>query len=132
MKVIYSKLPEVSTINKFLGAYFRNGMPATYHKNGKVQCRAGANRSFSDLLGMTLSRFPKAKLKDVVKAVAASHKRGRCYVVWCTQIKKFVVRPSSKYSGPFVSNYSERYSDKTGTDDISYHDLMKIKKQYYG
>ena len=130
--MIYSKLKETYSINSFIKLFFQKKAPATYTKDGKKQCRAGANRSFSDLLLLTQSRFPKATLKSIVKAVAASHKRGYCYVVWCTQIKKFVVVPSTKYSGSFVSNYSQRYSDKTGTDEISYDALMSIKKKYYG
>jgi|TARA_R110000822_G_scaffold19203_1_gene62713 hypothetical protein len=110
---------------------FLSEMPATYNQDGTEQARPYSARSFTDLLYLTKSRFSRSSLNSIVRIVAQLNIEGVCDVVYCGQIKKFVVRGGKRSPGiPFVTNYSVKYhGDRIGEDGISYTQLMKIREE---
>lgn len=134
-KIIYVKetdIPLTKTRKGFLRQFLEN-RPSTYYKNGNVQCEPSTNRSISELTSILRSRFPITSIESVIRIIAELNRDGRCYIVWCTQVKKFVVFGGFNSSRPinknFITNYSTKYfGDKQGLDGISYKQLIAIRK----
>lgn len=110
---------------------FLTSAPKTYFLNGKEQCRLGAHRSFSDLLALTQDRFPKTSEKTIIRIVAQLNIEGLCDIVWCNQVKKFVVRGRKQKPGiPFMTAFSVKYfENNVGEDGISYKHLIKVREK---
>lgn len=123
-------VPVTQTRKAFLREFLKT-VPETYFLSDTIQCAKGKNRSFSDLLYLTKDRFPRTTLNAIVRIVAQLNIEGICDVVWCTQVKKFVVRGGKNNPGmPFVSSYSVKYFKETvGSDKISYQQLIKIREE---
>ena len=106
-------------------------LPETYYLNGRVQSEGNKHRSFSDLLTITKDRFPKTSLKNVIGIIARLNKEGYCDIVWCKQVNRFVVRGQKNRPGlNFITSFSTEYfKDAVGEDDISYKQLIRIRKE---
>jgi len=123
-------VPSCRTRKEFLRTFLAK-RPETYFLNGRIQCTAKTHRSFSDLLALTRNRFPRTSLKAIIRIVAQLNIEGACDIVWCKQVKKFVVRGGYSNVGiPFVTSFSANYYQKqTGVDGISYTQLMKVREE---
>ena len=130
-------IPITKTRKDFLREFLLK-TPATYDSNLKKQCEPDCHRSFSDLHTLTKSRFKKTSLVAIIRIVAELNVERICDVVWCNQVKKFVVRarkgeeltPKENAKVPFVTVYSQDYhKNSVGTDGISFTQLMKTQKE---
>mgnify|MGYP003636082607 CR=1 FL=1 len=123
-------VPQTITRKEFLRSFLAK-RPSTYFLNGREQASSKTHRSFTDLLAITKNRFPRTSLQAIIRIIAQINIEGGCDVIWCTQIKKFVVRGGYSNPGiPFVTKYSIKYfEDKVGEDGISFKTLMKIREE---
>ena len=122
-------IPKTKTRKEFLRQFFTL-RPATYYvENGRKQCNERTHRSFSDLLALTQDRFKVTSINAIIRIVAQLNIEGKCDIVWCTQVKKFVVRGGMNNPGlPFVTRYSVDYFKKeVGTDGIHLQQLIDIR-----
>tara|TARA_R110000772_G_scaffold54130_1_gene123549 strand:- start:64781 stop:65215 length:435 start_codon:yes stop_codon:yes gene_type:complete len=138
-RIIYAKvedLPETRTRKAFLKNFLK-ALPATYHKAGRTECNANCNRSITDLISLVRSRFLKTSKERVIEILAELHNEGRCYIIWCRQVERFVVKgglnENSIGNSKFVSNYSVQYfGNKLGNDGLGYEELMEIRDNHIG
>jgi|TARA_R110000822_G_scaffold152112_3_gene291282 hypothetical protein len=128
IKVATKDVPLSGTRKEFLRQFLSN-RPPTYFLNGREQASAKTHRSFSDLHALTKNRFQRTSLDAIIRIVAQLNIEGLCDVVWCGQVKKFVVRGGKSSPGiPFVTNYSVKYFEKTkGEDGITYEQLIQVR-----
>ncbi len=133
-KIIYvneTDIPLTKTRKSFLRQFLEK-RPNTYHKNGNIQCNRSSSRSISELTSIVRSRFPITTIDAVIRIVAELNHDNRCYLVWCTQVNKFVVVGGFSKDNPcrknFITNYSKKYfGEKVGVDGISYNQLIDIR-----
>ncbi len=127
-------VPITKTRKRFLKEFLYK-RPRTYYKNDNIQCESGTSRSITELVSITRSRFPNTSLEAVIRIIAELNYKGRCYVVWCTQVNKFVVHSGyddGQTSYSFFSNHAKKYySTKTGVDGLSYEEIIKIKENEF-
>ena len=125
-------IPSTRTRKGFL-KQFLELRPATFNIDGTEDCSARRNRSISDLTSLVRSRFLVTSEKAVIRILAQLNQEGRCFLVWCTQINKFVVKGGYTDNGTsnnFITNYSTKYFSKsTGVDGFSYDELMEIRRK---
>jgi hypothetical protein len=134
-KILYVReedIPLTKTRKSFLRQFLEK-RSSTYHKNGNIQCDSRSNRSISEVTSIIRSRFPITSVDAVIRIIAELNKDGRCYLVWCTQVNKFVVVGGYNETNPcgknFITNYSRKYyGEKIGVDGISYSQLIEIRK----
>lgn len=133
-KIIYVKerdIPLTKTRKGFLRRFLEH-RPPTYHKNGNIQCDNRRSRSISELTYIVKSRFPVTSYESIIRIIAELNRERRCHLVWCTQVKKFVVvggfNSERQSKSSFITNYSTKYyGEKVGLDGISYRDLIDIR-----
>lgn len=123
-------VPKTKTRKDFLREFFRT-RPPSYYMNGKLQDKGKTHRSFSDLLILTQDRFKITSIQAIIRIVAQLNIEGKCDIVWCTQVNKFVVRGGMNNPGlPFITKYSQDYyKNKEGVDGISFNQLMVIREK---
>lgn len=94
------------------------------------QCKSTANRSITDLLAIVRSRFPKTSLDAVVRILKEFMQEDKAVIlVWCTQIKKVVIRCINNPTSEWISNTSKNnYYDNIGVDGYSLRDFETIMK----
>jgi hypothetical protein len=133
--VIYiseSDVPQTTT-RKQLIRYFLRGKAYKSYADPEckvVQCKATANRSITDLLAITRSRFPKTSLEAVVRILKEFMEEDKAIIlVWCTQIKKVVIRCINNPSAEWISNTSKNnYYTNAGVDGYSLKDFETMMK----
>ena len=125
-------IPLTKTRKKFLKEFIKK-RPTTYNEDGSVQCYAKRHRSVSELHQLVQSRFKKTSLKAVVRILDELNKEGSSYMMYCTTIHKYVIKggvDKNTYSEKFLSKYSKKYySNEKGEDDISYNQILNIKRE---
>jgi len=133
--VIYiseSDVPQTTT-RKQLIRYFLRGKAYKSYSNPEcttIQCKATANRSITDLLAITRSRFSKTSLDGVVRILKEFMQEDKSIIlVWCTQINKVVIKCVNNPSAEWISNTSKNnYYSNTGVDGYSLKDFEQMMK----
>lgn len=133
-----SELPSTKTRKAFLKAFIMNGGYNTYFDKEctKIQCnkvsQGGNNsyRSVTELHAILQSRFKLTTLKATVrilKEIILEEKN--IVMVWCTQIKKCVIKYYKNMSSQYMTDYSkDRYYTTKGVDGYSLKDFDDIYK----
>ena len=133
--VIYIKETDVPTTSsrKQLVRYFLRGKAYTSYLDKEctiVQCKATANRSVTDLLAIVRSRFPSTSLEAIIIILKEFTQEDKSIIlVWCTQIKKVVIRCVNNPTIQWISNTSKsNYYTNTGIDGYSLEDFELMLK----
>lgn len=132
-EVIYINTSEVpiTTTRKQLIRYFLRGKAYKSYSDPEcteLQCKASANRSITDLLAIVRGRFPKTSLEAVVRILKEFMEEDKSVIlVWCTQIKKVVIRCINNPSAQIISNTSKNnYYTNVGVDGYSLKDFEEM------
>lgn len=116
-------LERKSKIKDFVYEFLKK-KPATYHLNGKLQCDANRNRSFSDLYALCKTYYPSITHKKLAKILMELRKQDkRVYFSYCYTIHKPVV---IYMLGPMpdMCRSNNRYA--IGTDGWRISDIEKL------
>lgn len=128
--MIYIKETKGSYNRKSLVKLFINEKPETYSnpEYTDVQCRAGAFRSVTEILEIVRTYYPKTTLLDILKIIKTLiEENAEVALVWCTQVKKVVLKYQSNQEKQFVTQYSvDRYLKKKGVDGYSIKDYQEL------
>lgn len=115
---------------KSLIRLFINEKPITYYNEDctDVQCQAGRFRSVTELLEIVQTYFPKTTLTDILKIINdLIQEDNQIALIWCTQVKKVVLKYTTNQQKEFVTRYSlDRYNTKKGVDGYSINDYLQI------
>ena len=123
------EIPITKTRKELLKKFFKK-LPPTYYKNGKQQCKNHANRSISDLLVIVRERFPKTTISGLLRILCILNEKGMCYIVWCKQTKKYVMK-TGKQNSLFSPWTIANCMGLKASDGLSSDTIIKAKKQYY-
>ena len=127
--MIYIKQPKGYN-RKSLIRLFINEKPATYSdpECENIQCEAGRYRSVTEILEIVKVHFPKTTLEDILKIIRdLIQEDNQIALIWCTQVKKVVLKYTTNQHKEFVTRYSvDRYNNKTGVDGYSINDYLQI------
>jgi hypothetical protein len=133
--VIYiseSDVPQTTTRKQLIRYFLRGKAYKSYTDPActVIQCKATANRSITDLLAITKSRFPKTSLEAIVRILKEFMEEDKAVIlIWCTQIKKVVIRFINNPSAEWISNASKNnYYTNVGVDGYSLKDFEKMMK----
>jgi hypothetical protein len=131
-ELIYCKeedIPLTKTRKEFMKAFFET-VPATYDKDGNVQCNARRKRSVTDMHLLVQSRFPKTSIESVIRILGELSQEGLLMLTYCGIIHKAVV--ISFYTTPtssirFVSNWAKNKLNIVGDDGYDLALIIQIK-----
>lgn len=122
-------VPKTNTRIDFVEQFLK-GKFITYSNEdeSETQCFKNKYRSVSELYYMTVTRFSKTSFTGFLKVVQKLIKKNKNIVlVYCTTIKKVVLRYTDNSSAQYITAYSkDRYFDIKGVDEISLQELEKI------
>lgn len=131
--VIYISESDVpsTTTRKQLMRYFLRGKTYKSYTDAactQLHCKASTNRSITDLLAIVRSRFPKTSLETVVRILREFMLEDKAVIlVWCTQIKKVVIRCINNPSAEWISSASRNnYYTGKGVDGYSLKDFEEM------
>lgn len=92
------------------------------------QCSTDKNRSISELHLIVQSRFVKTSFMAILRIVSELIDEGMpISLIWCTQVKKVVVRNVDSSQRAYITTYSrDRYYEEKGVDGYSLKDYETI------
>lgn len=115
---------------KTLIKLFITEKPATYSNRECTveQCKKGAFRSVTEILEIVQTYFPKTTLEDILRIInSLISENNQIALIWCTQVKKVVLKYTTNQEKEFVTTYSiSRFKDTKGVDGYSISDYLKI------
>lgn len=126
-----SDIPLTRTRKAFIKSLIMQRGVITYEDPGCkiVQCEnKNAYRSISELHIIVKTRFKITSLTSLIKIIKAIITEEKCIsLVWCTQIKKVVVKYMPNIDAAYITPYSmDRYYKEVGVDGYSLEDYKLI------
>lgn len=116
-------VPLTKTRQQFIRAFLANKAMITYHNLSctEQQCKAGANRSISEIHRITLSRFPKTSFDAIIRIVKDLIDHDALFrMTYCTTINKVVLMYVSQARREYASpNAEQNYLNTVGQDGYS-------------
>jgi len=90
----YPEVKQIKTVEEFVYWYYDNHNPATYHNEtcrfNQLQCMAGCNRSFGDMLELCATYFPGTTEEDLAYIWKDLCIKGRLNTFCCPDINRIV------------------------------------------
>lgn len=134
MNLIYVKLTDIpvyKTRKRFLKELLTKKGVMTYWdpECTEPQCeKKSAYRSISELHQIIKTRYRLTSLKALLKILKEVIDENKCIsIIWCTQIKKVVVRYMTATPGKYITDPSRNnYYTSKGVDGYSLSDYEKI------
>lgn len=125
-----SDVPETNTRKDFIRRFLNKTSPSSYFDEActKVQCEKNKFRSITEIHQLTIARFPKTSFGAVVGIIKMLIDEDACVsLVWCTQVRKVVIKYFCKSTQTYMTTYSrDKYLNEKGVDGYSLadYDLM--------
>ena len=127
---------------EYLGMYFYLGCPATYYRNGDLQCIYNRNRSFVDLYMLTKAKYPEITMEEVAYILLyelghegngdKSNSSIKCQsikkVVFCAKRKIDFLRYKSFQGKNSKSQYGAART--VGLDGLSYNSILSMANRW--
>lgn len=131
-KLYYKGAENAKTLKSLIKNAFLHGsgFPQTFTNKRYEgnQCRAGANRSFGDLLRLSRTYFPNTTQIELAKLIFELSKEIKIYAQFCHTVNKVVFRKSYDYQNISLEQYIDVYEDKVGVDKYSFNMIKKLAK----
>ena len=135
MKLIYIKesdIPLGKTRQDLIRKFLRGVSYTSYNDKEctDVQCEKGKYRSLTELHAIVCSRFPKTSFEAVVRIVIdILEKEQKVVLVFCSTVKKVVIRYKENKTVQWISDYSKsNYYNEVGVDGWSLKMIEELKQ----
>lgn len=128
-----SDVPQTSTRKDFVRRFLNKTSPPSYFNEDctRLQCEKNKYRSITEIHQLTLSRFPKTSFGAIVGIIKTLiDEDASVSLVWCTQVRKVVIKYFDKATQSYMTSYSrDRYLNEKGVDGYSLADYETMFNQ---